>query len=159
MTMTMTEPTMTEPLRIGEIAERLEESLLPTEPPHDRDLIRFAPPSARRLPLPDYLSHRDDVDHVGKAASEAIVIQYQGAIKALETMGKELIECVKEAHEMAERCIEAVNYITETCDLYRDESKLIFVRIEHASALTAEVRKLCDDMRAKIKQGGEPAPP
>lgn len=118
----------------------------------EAEIIRFAPPSVRNMPLPDYVQHRGDVDQVGRAASEAIVQQYQTAMKALEAMGVELIDCVKKAQNMAEQCNDAVKYIIETCDLYRDESKAIFTRIEHASALTAEVRKVCDELREKISK-------
>lgn len=137
--------------RINDITSRVEEALR-REPPAgvEHEVIRYAPPAVRTLPLPEYVQHRPDVDQIGKAASEAIVQQYQGAMKALEAMGKELIDCVAKATAMSEQCTDAIKYVVETCDLYRDESKLIFARIEHASALTTEVRKVCDDLRRKI---------
>lgn len=132
-----------------DILVRLEDALR-AEQPEQSEVMRFAPPSVRNLPLPDYVQHRGDVDPVGKAASEAITLQYAGALKALEAMGIELIDCVQKAQAMAEQCNDAVKYIMETCELYRDESKLIFARIEHASVLTCEVRKVCDELRRKI---------
>lgn len=139
-------------IRVTDITARVEEALHADLP---IDVVRFAPPSVR-LPLPDYVSHRSDVDPIGKAASEAIAIQYAGAMKALEEMGKELIDCVKQSHEMAERCIDAVRFVSETCDLYREDSKAVFARIEHCSALTMEVRKVCDEMRRKIHHDNKP---
>lgn len=133
---------------VEDILSRVEDALRAEQ--IDSEVVRFAPPSVRNMPLPDYVAHRDDADPVGKAASEAIVQQYQFAMKALEAMGIELIDCVQKATTMAEQCSDAIKYIQETCDLYRDESKLIFARIEHASALTCEVRKVCDELRRKI---------
>ncbi len=114
------------------------------------EIVRFAPPSVRAIPLPDYVQHRDDIDAVGKAASEAMALQYHGAIKALEAMGAELIDCAKKAEAMAAQSRDALAYIIETCDFYRAESKLLFARIEHASALSAEVREVCAELRNKI---------
>lgn len=138
-------------LRIAEFDQRMEEALK-QEGPVVEDIARFAPPSTRNAlpPLPSYVEHREDVDAVGKAAAQAIVQQYDGAMKALESMGKELIDVVRQAQTMTEGALAAVKYVTETCDAYRDESKAIFARIEHCSALTAEVRKVCEEMRQKI---------
>lgn len=140
-------------LRIAELDTYIQQGLR-DDPPvnNEHEMIRYAPPSTRDAlpPLPSYVQHRDDIDLIGKAASQAIVTQYDGALRALEAMGKELIECVKQSQQMTERALEAVKFVTETCDAYREESKLIFTRIEHAAALTAEVRKVCEDMRSKI---------
>jgi hypothetical protein len=140
-------------LRIREMDARIEEALKrdpPVDPEHE--VVRYAPPAAREKlpPLPSYVEHREGLDTVGKAASQAIVMQYEGAVKALEAMGAELIDCVRQSQAMAEEAIACVKFVTETCDAYRDESKAIFARIQHASALTIEVRKMCEAMRGKI---------
>ena len=142
-------------LRIKEMDAAIQEGLK-RDPPVDLDqheVIRYAPPAERDKlpPLPNYVEHREDLDTVGKAAAQAIVMQYEGAMKALESMGKELIDCVEQALKMAQGCIAAVKDVAETCNQYRDESKAIFARIEYASALTAEVRNVCESMRGKIK--------
>ena len=140
-------------IRMNDLTASVEEALR-SEPPasDDHELIRFAPPATRNTlpPLPSYVEHRDDIDLIGKAASQAVVMQYDAAMRALEAMSKEMIECVKQAQQMAERALETAKFVTETCDAYKEESKLIFTRIEHASALTAEVRKVCEEMRQKI---------
>ena len=140
-------------LRIAELDAHIQQGLR-DDPPvsHEHEVIRYAPPATRDAlpPLPSYVQHRDDIDLVGKAASQAVVLQYEAAMRALEAMSKEMIECVKQSQAMAERALETAKLVTETCDAYREESKLIFSRIEHASALTAEVRKVCEDMRSKI---------
>jgi hypothetical protein len=140
-----------QPLRIQEF-DALIEKALADEPPLGDVVMHFAPPATRAIlpPLPSYVEHRDDIDMIGKAASQAIVQQYDGAMKALEAMGKELIDCVRQSQEMTERALAAVKFVAETCDAYREESKAMFARIQHASALTAEVRKVCEDMRSKI---------
>jgi hypothetical protein len=142
-------------LRITDLDRHIQEALRREPPvPDEHEVIRYAPPAARTQlpPLPPYVEHRDDLDVIGKAAATAIVMQYEGATKALETMGKELIQCVQQAQSMSENCIAMIKYVAETCDLYREDSKAIFARIEQASALTFEVRKVCEEMRSKISE-------
>ena len=81
-----------------------------------------------------------------------MIAQYEGAVKALEAMGTTLIDCVKRAEKMAAECKDAIAYVQETAQKYREEAKLVFNRIEQASVMTAEVRLLCDEMRKKIER-------
>jgi hypothetical protein len=144
---------MSHPLRIQEFDHLIEKALADEEPiVTQHEVARFAPPATRDVlpPLPSYVEHRDDVELVGKAAAQAIVQQYEGATKALEAMGKELMDCVKQNLEMNQHAIAAVAFITETCEAYREQAKAMFVRIEHCSALTSEVHKVCEEMRQKI---------
>jgi hypothetical protein len=115
----------------------------------------FAPPKVRTPPMPPYVEHRADVDQIGKLSAEAVIAQYEGAVKALEAMGTTLIDCVKRAEKMASECKDAIAYVQDTAEKYREEAKLIFDRIEQASVMTAEVRSVCDEMRKRIEH---PAP-
>jgi hypothetical protein len=56
---------------------------------------------------------------------------------------------------MAAGCTDAIAYVQDTAQKYREEAKLIFERIEQASVMTAEVKSVCDDVRKKIEH---PAP-
>ena len=84
-----------------------------------------------------------------------MIAQYESAVKALEAMGATLIDCVKRAEKMAAECKDAIAYVQDTAEKYREEAKLIFDRIEQASVMTAEVRSVCDEMRKRIDR---PAP-
>jgi methyl-accepting chemotaxis protein len=101
--------------------------------------------------LPDYVEHHTNVDDIGKLSAAAVVQQYETAAKTIELMGKELIEAAQQAEKMATEVKEAIAYIQEVAQKYRDEAKVIFDRIEKASLLTSEVRATCDDMRKKIE--------
>ena len=109
----------------------------------------------RTAPMPSYVEHHADVDQIGKLSAEAVIAQYEGAVKALEEMGTTLIDCVKRAENMAAGCKDAIAYVQDTAQKYREEAKLIFERIEQASVMTAEVKSVCDDVRKKIEH---PAP-
>jgi hypothetical protein len=100
--------------------------------------------------VPPFVEHHAEVDQIGKLSAEAVIAQYEGAVKALEAMGTTLIDCVKRAETMAAGCKDAIAYVQDTAQKYREEAKLVFDRIEQASVMTAEVRSLCDEMRKKI---------
>lgn len=108
---------------------------------------RTTPPA-----LPDYVEDHPSVDDIGKLSSLAIVQQYEGAAKALEAMGADLIDCAKRAEKMASDVKDAITYVQETAEAYRKEAKIVFDRIQQVSMLTVSVREACDDMREKIKQ-------
>ena len=101
--------------------------------------------------MPPYVEHHAEVDQVGKLSAEAVAAQYEGAVKALEELGTTLVDCVKRAETMAAGCKDAIAYVQDTAQKYREEAKLIFDRIEQASVLTAEVRSVCDEMRKRIE--------
>ena len=108
-------------------------------------------------PVPPYVEHHPDVDQIGKLSAEAVTAQYEGAVKALEAMGTTLIDCVERAEKMAAGCKDAIAYVQDTAQKYREEAKLIFDRIEQASVMTAAVRSICDEMRKKIEHPSQSA--
>ena len=127
-------------------------------PGHGR--IGLAEPPKVRTPsslTPPYVEHHPDVDQIGKLSAEAVTAQYEGAVKALEAMGTTLIDCVERAEKMAAGCKDAIAYVQDTAQKYREEAKLIFDRIEQASVMTAEVRSICDEMRKKIEHPSQSA--
>jgi hypothetical protein len=89
--------------------------------------------------MTSYLEHPADVDQIGKLSADSVAAQYEHAAKALEEMGTTLIDCVKRAEKMAAGCKDAIAYVQDTAEKYREEAKLIFDRIEQASVMTAEV--------------------
>ncbi len=143
-----------QPFDLNAVEADIELALRASSPLQEKAPIEFAPPAVRNppLPLPEYVKHRDDVDELGRVAAEAVVVQFESAVRSLEAMGTTLVDCVKRADKMAAECKQALAYVQETADQYRDEAKKIFDRIEAASALTAEVRDVCDEMRRKIEQ-------
>lgn len=133
-------------------------ALTKSAPLRDHHTIGFAtPPKVRTSPMPPYVEHHPDVDQIGKLSAEAVTAQYEGAVKALEAMGITLIDCVKRAEKMAAECKDAIAYVQDTAQKYREEAKLIFDRIEQASVMTAEVRSLCDEMRKRIEHPSQSA--
>jgi len=126
---------------------------LAKNPPRGHRPVDFAPPAVRAqsLTMPSYVEHHANVDQIGKLSAEAVITQYEGAVKALEEMGTTLIDCVKRAEAMAADCKDAIAYVKDTAQKYREEAKVIFDRIEQASMMTAEVRSVCEEMRKKIE--------
>jgi hypothetical protein len=140
-----------------DVEHEIAEVLTKSPPPRGSSANDFAPPKVRTPspPIPPYVEHHADVDQIGKLSAEAVIAQYESAVKALEAMGATLIDCVKRAEKMAAECKDAIAYVQDTAEKYREEAKLIFDRIEQASVMTAEVRSVCDEMRKRIDQ---PAP-
>jgi hypothetical protein len=103
----------------------------------------------------DGQSETEQPDHSASLGHHVInsnkVFGTHNAVKALEEMGATLIDCVKRAENMAAGCKDAIAYVQDTAQKYREEAKLIFDRIEQASVMTAEVKSVCDEMRKKIE--------
>jgi hypothetical protein len=112
----------------------------------------FAPPrvGAPALAMPDYVVHREGATEIGKLSAEAVVREYETAAKEIETVGAELFERVKQCEEMTRAGLIVIQDMKETAARYREEAKRLFVQIEKCSQVTAEVRKTCSDLKAKI---------
>ncbi len=133
--------------------------LTKSPPLRDPRPIDFAPAKVRTPspPMPPYVEHHAEVDQIGKLSAEAVVAQYEDAVKALEAMGTTLIDCVQRAEKMAAGCRDAIAYVQDTAQKYREEAGLIFDRIQQATVMTAEVRSVCDDMRKRIESPAQSA--
>jgi hypothetical protein len=139
---------------LADVEQDIARALTKSPPVRDLRAVDFAPPKVRTpsSPMPPYVEHHADVDQIGKLSAEAVIAQYEGAVEALEAMGTTLIDCVKRAEKMASGCKDAITFVHDTAQKYREEAKLIFERIEQASVMTAEVRSVCDEMRKKIER-------
>ena len=140
-------------LELADVEQDIAQALAESAPLRDHRANGVAPPKVRApsSPMPPYVHHAE-VDQVGKLSAESVIAQYESAVKALEAMGTTLIDCVKRAEKMAAGCKDAIAYVQDTAQKYREEAKQIFDRIEQASVMTAEVRSVCDEMRRKMEQ-------
>jgi len=102
------------------------------------------------LSMPEYVEHRDGASEIGRLSAEAVVREYEAAAKEIEAMGAELIERVKQCEAMTRDALAATDEMKETAKRYREEAKRIFLQIEDCSLMTAEVRKTCTALKAKI---------
>jgi hypothetical protein len=111
-----------------------------------------APPrvDAPAVAMPDYVEHRDGATEIGKLSAEAVVREYEAAAKEIEAMGAELIERVKQCEVMTRDALAVTEELKETAGRYREEAKRVFLEIESCSLVTAEVRKICTELREKI---------
>jgi hypothetical protein len=129
----------------------------------------FAPPAvqAPALSMPDYVEHREGATEIGKLSAEAVVREYESAAKEIEAMGTELIERVRQCEDMTRDALSVIDEMKQTAARYRTEAKRIFLEIEDCSLVTAEVRKVCNELIEKIAGSAskekskkvKPAPP
>src|SRR5215468_3264751 len=111
----------------GEVREAVQQSQqLQVQP------LEFVPRTFLAPPVPDYVSHREDVSEIGRLSAEAIVKEYEETAKEIETMG------------------DVVREIQATAARYRKEGKRMFTEIESCSSATDEVRRMCEAFRDKI---------
>jgi hypothetical protein len=110
----------------------------------------FAPPVAPALSMPDYVEHREGATEIGKLSAEAVVREYESAAKEIETLGVELIQRVKQCEDMTRDALVVIDEMKQTAARYRTEAKRIFLEIEDCSLMTAEVRKICNELTEKI---------
>jgi len=106
--------------------------------------------AAPDLAIPDYLEHRDEATEIGKLAAEAIVREYEAAAKEIESMGGELIERAKQCEALTRDAFAVITELNMVAARYRDEAKRVFEHIEGCSAVVAEARNICGDLKDKI---------
>src|SRR6266480_7255362 len=118
-------------------------------PVHEPRPVDFAPPRVRApaLSIPDYVEHREGATEIGKLSAEAVVREYEAAAKDIEAMGAELIERVKQCEAMTRDALAVTEEMKETAARYRQEAKRVFLQIENCTAMAAEVRKTCSELK------------
>jgi hypothetical protein len=101
-------------------------------------------------PMPDYVEHKEGVNRVGKLTAEAIVREYDAAVKEIEALGTELSEAARKCEAMVSGAHATVAEIRELAANYRDQGKRYFLQIEECSLMTSEVRTVCEVLKKKI---------
>ena len=104
-------------------------------------------------PMPDYVEHKEGVNQVGKLSAEAVVREYDAAVKEIEALGAELAEAAKKCEAMVAGVHAMVNEIRELAANYREEGKRYFLQIEDCSLMTSEVRSVCETLKKRIAAG------
>ena len=101
-------------------------------------------------PIPEYVSHREDVTEIGRLSAEAIVKEYEETAKEIEAIGEVVKEMVHRCDQLATSASALLKDIKATAMTYRKEGKRMFNEIESCSTTTDEVRRLCEGFRDKI---------
>jgi len=105
---------------------------------------------APALAMPDYVEHHEGATEIGKLSAEAVVREYEAAAKEIEAMGAELIERVTQCETMTRNALAVTEELKDTAKRYREEAKRVFLQIEECSQISAEVRKICIELKEKI---------
>jgi hypothetical protein len=132
---------------IGSLIHNARRAPVARQLPHDDD--RPLPKS----PMPDYVEHKDGVNQVGKLSAEAVVREYDAAVKEIEALGAELADAAKKCEAMVAGVHAMVGEIRELAANYREEGKRYFLQIEDCSLMTSEVRSVCEMLKKKIAAG------
>jgi hypothetical protein len=132
---------------IGNIINNARRGPVIREVPHSDD--RPLP----KGPMPDYVEHKEGVNQVGKLSAEAVVREYDAAVKEIEALGAELAEAAKKCEAMVAGVHAMVTEIKELAANYREEGKRYFLQIEDCSLMTSEVRSVCEMLKKKIAAG------
>jgi hypothetical protein len=104
-------------------------------------------------PMPDYVEHKEGVNQVGKLSAEAVVREYDAAVKEIEALGAELSDAARKCEAMVAGVHAMVGEIKELAAKYREEGKRYFLQIEDCSLMTSEVRSVCETLKKKIAAG------
>src|SRR5215213_1052234 len=104
-------------------------------------------------PMPDYVEHKEGVNQVGKLSAEAVIREYDAAVKEIEALGAELSEAASKCEAMVAGVHAMVGEIKELAANYREEGKRYILQIEDCSLMTAEVRTVCEMLKKKIAAG------
>jgi hypothetical protein len=100
--------------------------------------------------IPDYVEHKEGVNQVGKLSAEAVVREYDAAVKEIEALGAELTEAAKKCEATVAGVHAMVADIKELAASYREEGKRYFLQIQECSLMTSEVRAVCEALKNKI---------
>jgi len=134
----------------GEIREAVHQ-----KPPHIQAVV--PPPRTATPPVPEYVSHREDVTEIGRLSAEAIVREYEVTAKEIEAMGEVVRDMMQRCEQLTTCASAMLKDIKTTAANYRKEGKRIFDEIESCSSATEEVRRLCEAFLEKIATTmGEP---
>ena len=106
--------------------------------------------SLSKSSIPDYVEHKEGVNQLGKLSAEALVREYDAAVKEIEALGAELTEAANKCEAMVAGVHSMVNEIKELAASYREEGKRYFLQIEECSLMTSEVRIVCETLKKKI---------
>jgi hypothetical protein len=142
------------PFDIGQVEGDIREAVH-QRPPHIQPVI--PPPRTPTPPVPEYVSHREDVTEIGKLSAEAIVREFEVTAKEIEAMGEVVKDMVQRCEQLTTSASSMLRDIRTTAQNYRKEGKRIFNEIESCSSATEEVRRLCEAFRDKVAtKTGEP---
>ncbi len=150
-----------------EVLRRMKERNTPNEPefqPFDisnvendiADIVRhtaYAPPAVRQalVPLPSYVQHAESADEISKLTAHAVISQYEECAKAIEQM-REPLKAWAEGHQNALNDLHAaMKYVDEAAQYCRDLGAGTFERFQKSADVIAQVRRTCDELRAKIE--------
>ena len=143
------------PFDVTRLEEDVREAV--TQRPHIQ-AVDYTPRTATP-PVPEYVSHRDDVTEIGRLSAEAIVREYEETAKEIEAMGGTVREMVQRCEQLSASASAMLKDIKSTAARYRKEGRRIFNEIESCSSATDEVRRMCESFRNKIETtSGETAP-
>jgi hypothetical protein len=112
--------------------------------------LDFTPRTMSEPPVPEYVSHREDVSEIAKLSAEAIVREYEETAKEIEAMGDVVRDMVQRCEQLTSSASAMLGDIKATAARYRDEGKRMFTEIESCSSATDEVRRLCEAFRDKL---------
>ena len=109
--------------------------------------------SLASIALPYYVEHQPDVSRAGALSAEAVVRDYETAVREIESMGAELIDAAKKCEAMTTEVHDAIAFMRDTAAAYREEAKKVFKRIEDSALFTQDVRKTCEEVKRRMVEG------
>lgn len=122
----------------------------------ERNIAAFVPRQKQALPLPPYVEHIPGTSEIGKLSAQAVAAQFETAAKQIEAMGADMIELARRCEAMAAKTHEAVKWCDETANVYREEAKGIFERIERATLTADAIIDQCRSMKDRIAAEAPP---
>ena len=109
--------------------------------------------SLASIALPDYVEYQPGVSRAGALSAEAVVRDYETAAREIESMGAELIDAAKKCEAMTTDVHDAIAFMRDTAEAYREEAKKVFKRIEDGALFTQDVRKTCEEVKRRMVEG------
>lgn len=128
------------------------------------EMAREQRTSRPSLPIPDYVEHHAQVSDVGRLSAQAVAAEYESAAVDIEALAQGLIEMAAKCNEDTDMVIkhnqmvrskieQQVSACMAAAQLYRDEAKAAFDKIQTQSLLIDDARRTLQDMLERIQSG------
>jgi hypothetical protein len=92
-----------------------------------------------------------NVIELGQVTAQAVMAQHEAAVKTIEAMREPMRELSADHEKALADLVAEMKYIEETAARFQELGQQRRDLIQKTSEVITEVRKICDDFRAKIE--------
>lgn len=117
---------------------------------HSRTPLPPDPGLGRPVDLPEYVTHSDGINAIGKVTAAAVIQDYEETAKKIDEAGTELKALATRLEDYLKECMLMVEHISRASTTVRERGAEIFRRVEESAKATENVRGEIDKLTLQI---------